>query len=166
MLESYLQLAVYVPEIRHRYRRRLQRAPFFPGYLFIQANLQEVKLSSINTTPGVVRLVSFGGAPQPIPDAAIEAIREAVARFNGQGGKLEHDFQLGETVLLRDGPLQGLMAVFAGPMRPSERVRVLINFLGGHWQAEVNVGLIEHVEAKPLEKRERRTRGHGRKIRK
>ncbi len=166
MLESYLQLAVYLPEIRRRFGRRLQRAPFFPGYLFIRANLQEVKLSSINTTPGVVRLVAFGGAPQPIPDAAIGAIREEVDRFNAQGGKVEHDFQLGDTVLLRDGPLQGLKAVFTGPMKPSERVRVLINFLGDYWQAEVNVGLLEHVDAGPADKRERRTRGRGRKIRK
>jgi transcriptional antiterminator RfaH len=164
-LESYLQLVVYLPELRRRFRGQVQRSPFFPGYLFVRANLQIVRFSSINTTPGVMRLVSFGGAPQPVPDAAIEAIRELVDDLNRLGVLPEHNFRPGDTVQLKDGPLQGLKATFAGPMKPSQRVRVLINFLGGCRKAEVDVHLLERVGPEPTTSRERRTRGQGRKIR-
>jgi len=165
-LESYLYLTVYLPEISSRFRQQGRRVPLFPGYLFARANLQVVRLSGINSTPGVIRLVSFGGMPQPLPDAAIESIRELVDSFNTRRGPSEHSFRLGEAVRFRSGPLQGLEAIFAGPMKPSERVRVLIEFLGQCRQAEVDPKLLEHVVAAPIAKRERRTRGNGRKIRK
>jgi transcriptional antiterminator RfaH len=163
-LESYLQLVVYLPEIRRRFRGQVQRSAFFPGYLFVRANLQIVKCSSINTTPGVVRLVSFGETPQPVPDAAIEAIHEVVDNFNRVSILPAHNFRPGEVVQLRGGPLQGLKATFAGPMKPSERVQVLIDFLGSCRKAEVDVHLLERVGPEPTAIRERRTRGHGRKI--
>jgi transcriptional antiterminator RfaH len=165
-LESYLDLVVYLPEIRRRFRGQVQRSAFFPGYLFVRTNLQMVRFSSINTTPGVVRLVSFGGAaPQPVPDAAIEAIREVVDDFNRLGVLPKHNFRPGDTVQLKGGPLQGLKATFAGPMKPSERVQVLINFMGSCRKAEIDVHLLERAGPEPTTGHERRTRGQGRKIR-
>jgi transcriptional antiterminator RfaH len=164
-LESYLRLAVYLPEIRRRSRRQVQRVALFPGYLFVQANLQEVGLSTINATPGVVRLVAFDETPQPIPETTIEAIRELVDSFNARGGQPEHGFRPGDIVRFKGGALQGLKAIFAGPMKPSERVRVLIDFLGSCREAEINVGLLERASSEPIAGRERRTRGRGRKIR-
>ena len=165
-LESYMYLPVYLPEISRRLRQKVRRVPLFPGYLFVRADLQVVRLSGINATPGVVRLVSFGGMPQPVPNAAIESIRALVDSLNARGEPPEHSFRPGEPVRFRGGPLQGLEAIFAGPMKPSERVRVLIEFLGQCRQAEVDPKLLEHVVAAPIAKRERRTRGNGRKIRK
>ncbi len=165
-LEHPMGLMVYLPEVRRRFRGQLQRAPIFPRYLFVRANLQEVRLSSLNAAPGVLRLVMFGEMPQPVPVAVIEALRERVDRINDRGGLLDHQFRPGEMVRLTDGPLQGLEAIFIGPMKPSERVRVLIDFLGQLREAEVDVDLVERSgSALPL-RCERRTRGRGRRIKK
>jgi transcriptional antiterminator RfaH len=165
-LEHYLGLAVYLPEVRRRFRGQIQRAPFFPRYLFVGANLQAGTLSCINAIPGVLWLVSFGGTPQAVPAEVIEAIREQVDSLNAWGGVPEHSFHSGDAVRLKDGPLQGLEAIFVGPMKPSERMRVLIHFLGRFSEAEVDVDKLEYVSSGSMPKRERRTRGKGRKIRK
>jgi transcriptional antiterminator RfaH len=163
-LEDQLGLAVFLPEVRRRYRREVQPAPLFPRYLFVRANLQAIPLSRINTTPGVLRLVAFASVPQPVPASVVRAIRERVDDLNAQGGLLEHHFHPGETVRLAAGPLRGLEAIFKGPMHPSERVRVLIEFLGQLREAEVDVDLLERTSPSPAPKRERRTRGKGRGI--
>jgi hypothetical protein len=56
-----------------------------------------------------------------------------------------------------------LEAVFLGPMTPSQRVRVLLDFLGTQREAEVALDSIERVAPPP--QRGRRTRGKGRQIR-
>jgi transcription elongation factor/antiterminator RfaH len=163
-LAEQLGLIVYVPQIRTCFRGQIQFAPFFPRYLFIQANLQEVSTSHINATPGVSRLVMFDYVPQPIPAIVIEALRQRMAQFNAQGGLPNHGFHPGDNVRLKAGPLRGLEAVFVGPMKPSERVQILVDFLGHHRPAEVHVSTLERTTAEPAPMQERRTRGKGRQI--
>jgi transcriptional antiterminator RfaH len=164
-LENLLGLATFLPEVRRRYRGQVQQAPFFPRYLFVQADLQEVQLSRINTAPGVLRLVSFGGVPQTIQASVVRAIREYVDHLNTHGGLLEHHFHPGETVRLTGGPMRGLEAIFMGPMKPSQRVQVLIEFMGHLRDAEIDSDLIERTNSSATPARERRTRGKGRRIR-
>jgi len=163
-LAHYLGLITYLPAIRRRFRGRVQQAPLFPRYLFVRANLQVVALSTINATPGVLRMVAFDARPQPVSAALIEALRQRVDLLNAQGGLPEHNFHPGEAVQLKDGPLQGLEAVFVGPMKPSERVQILIHFLGQLREVDVDVDMLERPSSMPTLKRERRTRGKGRRV--
>lgn len=162
-LSSQLGLEVYLPEIKCRLGDHEGLAPFFPRYLFIQADLQVVAKSSINATPGVVKLVSFSETPQPISGSVIEALRERIDRLNEQGGLLQTAFEPGSTVRLRHGPLRGLEAIFVESLEPQDRVRVLIEFLGRQRIAEVPVDALDLVTV-PDRHPPRRTRGRGRAI--
>jgi transcription elongation factor/antiterminator RfaH len=162
-LAEQLGLTVYLPEIKRRFRGQIRYAPIFPCYLFVRVDLQAVTLNRINNTFGVVRLVTIDDIPQPVPTSVIDMLRQRVDHFNTHGGLLNHSFRPGDTVRLKEGPLQGLEAVFVGPMKPSERVHILIDFLGRHREAEVDVDTLERAAA-AVPKRERRTRGKGRHI--
>jgi transcription elongation factor/antiterminator RfaH len=163
-LAEHLGLAVYVPKLRTRFRGQIQLAPFFPRYLFVQADLQAISITDINSTPGVSRLVTFGQIAQPISATVIEALRQRMAQFNSEGGLPNHGFQPGDGVRLKAGPLQGLEAVFVGPMKPSERVHILVDFLGHQRSVEVHVNTLERSAIDPAPRHERRTRGKGRYI--
>ena len=166
-LTDHLGLTVYFPEVKRQFRQQMQPAPLFPSYLFVRANLEDagpVSVNAIDAIPGVLRLVTFGGIPQPVPAAVIETLRKRTDELNNQGGLPNHPFQPGEVVRLTEGPFQGLEAIFIGPMKPSERVRVLIDFLGSLRDAKVDVCILESTKAAPSVKRERRTRGKGRHI--
>jgi len=164
-LEEQLNLRVYLPEVRRRLAGHGQRAAFFPGYLFVRANLWEIALSQINAIPGILRLVAFGEAPQPLPAKVVEEIRRRVDDLNAHGGLTPPSFQLGDTLRLTGGPFQGLEAVFLGPLKPSERVQVLLEFLGSLRKLELPVDQVERARDQPAPRRERRTRGKGRPIR-
>lgn len=158
MLEERLRVTVYLPQVEQRYRGGLQRASLFPGYLFLHTDLERIEVSAINAVPGVIRLVASGSVPQPVPDAVMDALQQRVAQFDAQGGLPQHPYHEGDPVRLIAGPLAGLEAAFVGPMRPSERVRVLLTFLGQLQEVEVPVAMLEPAQ------RPRRTRGKGRPI--
>lgn len=145
MLRSLLDLSIYLPEWKVYSRKKVQNVPFFPGYIFAQANLRKVALSQINATPGVLRLVEFGGTPQVVPAYVIEGIAERLKQMNGSQPQ---QFRQGDIVRLKhSGPLQDLEMIFVGPVGSSQRVNVLLNFLGRLKEAQVNIEALEKVRA-------------------
>ncbi len=169
VLRDFRGLNVFLPEYAMRSHGEMRRIPFFPGYFFIQADLQKVPLSQINSSPGVLRLVDFGGTPQSIPDHVVEEIAN---RLSQPDIFLLHPFQPGDIVRFKQpSPLQDLEMVFVGPITPSQRVHVLLNFLGRLKEVQVDVDLLEKVSHSdssqpPHSAHERYTRGKGRKIEK
>ena len=166
-LEKRLELEVYFPEVLRFYRHQWQLRPFFPRYLFVQADLHVTEAPAIHYSPGVIGLVSFGNVPQPVSHEIVEKIRKRVDALNAQGGLPRYDLRPGDPVRVVSGPLRGLEAVFQKPMRAGDRVRILLEFLGHLREAEVSIDDIERIgnRSTPKFKRRRRTRGKGRKIR-
>jgi len=160
-------IEVYVPMVRRRWRSTWRELPFFPSYLFARFSLDEIGHSSVAWTPGLRRVVAFGNQPATVPDEAVAMIRERLERITATGGLPTHGFQPGDEVRFTKGPLQGLHAVFEGPMTPSARVQVFIQFLGQANRAEVPVSELERVrDGERRRHRSRGTRGRGRTIRK
>lgn len=165
MLEERLSLTVYLPEVLQHYRGQPHLRPFFPRYLFVQADLDEVEASKINALPGVISLVSFGDRPQALSNEVVQAIRARIDDYNAAGGLPQRVFRPGDRVRLTEGPLQGLEAVFKGPVKPSQRVWVLLEFLGSLHAAEVSIDSIERAAPQHHHGPQKRgTRGRGRRI--
>lgn len=163
-LADILGLPVYLPEITRRVRGQVQRTLFFPRYLFVRVNLQEVSLHRLNMMPGVQELVRFGGTPQSIPANVVEAVRQQIELWNAQGGPPLHHFEAGESVRFKEGPLRGLEAIFVASTRPGDRVRVLIEFLGQLRTIELGVEMLTGTQVVSKARPGRRTRGKGRRI--
>jgi transcriptional antiterminator RfaH len=143
-------VAVYLPVVKvARVNPRARPvAPLFPGYLFAQADLEEVGQSAINWVPGVVRLVSFGGEPVVVPDAVIEHIKRRSAELEKSGEFGLGPFRHGDHVRITTGPLKDLDAVFDQRLSGKGRVRVLIEFLGRLTAAEVDPGALAKVDSR------------------
>src|SRR5262245_41923320 len=85
-LTNLLELPIFLPEITRRFQGQVQRTVFFPRYLFVRVNLQEVPLNRLNMMPGVQELLRVGGMLQPIPANVVEAIRQQLEGWNAKGG--------------------------------------------------------------------------------
>jgi len=109
-------------------RARKVRA-YFPGYMFVHADLDEVGLSVFQWMPHSVGLVSFGGEPAIVPDHLIYAIRQRVEDIAAAGGEVFEGLKPGDTVLIDYGPFEGYEAIFDARIPGSERVRVLLQLL-------------------------------------
>lgn len=103
--------------------------PYFPGYMFVNVDLAQVGVSTLQWMPGVARMVSFGNDFAPIPDYLIQAIREHVDAINLSNSKTFDNFKRGDTVVLRSGAFAGYEAIFDSHLPGHDRVRVLLKFV-------------------------------------
>lgn len=152
-VESLLQardVETYLPLVRVRPTnpRAHKIKAFFPRYLFARVDPAQTGPSALNWTPGLVRVVGFGGEPAVMPDAAIVRIRGRLAELE-EGGWLDPEgFRPGERVRVVEGPFAELEAVFDRRLSPGGRCRVLLSFLGRQVGCEVDTGQIERVTAR------------------
>lgn len=101
-------------------RVKIIEVPLFSGYIFGHFALQD--RLQVLTTVGVVRLVGLNGAPEPVPEEQIEAVRTMVEQ------RLPYDphpyLTEGMRVLVKHGPLAGAEGILVAKKK---RYRFVIN---------------------------------------
>ncbi len=127
------QLEAFLPRIPVRTvnPRARKVKPYFPGYLFVHVDLDQVNASTFHWMPGSAGLVCFGAEPASVPDGLIGAIRQRVSAIQEAGGEQLHGLKVGDRVRIDGGPFAGYEAIFDASLSDKERVRVLIQFLRG-----------------------------------
>ena len=162
------QIETYLPEVEiSKPRQARSRTPFFPCYLFVWADLGAMSLSQLQWTPGLRRIVAFGGRAVPLPDQVIDLIRRRLGEIEVAGGWSDQPFNPGDRVQIMDGPFKGLQAIFEGSASPGERVQVFLEILGRLSRAQVSVTDLKAAASSvetPHRNRPRRTRGRGRRV--
>ncbi len=139
-------LEAFCPRIRVQpvNPRARKNRPYFPGYVFVQLDLENVKRSSLAWMPGATGFVSFDGRPADVPENLVQAVRRRVDEINAAGGELLERMKPGETVLIQDGPFAGYEAIFDSRLSGLDRVRVLLNLLRNRQiPLELSVGQIQ-----------------------
>jgi transcription antitermination factor NusG len=109
-------------EETHRWADRRVRVemPLFPGYLFVR--IAAGQRMDVLQVPGVARMIGFGGAPVPVAEAEIEALRKSIVG----GMRLEpHPYlKVGRRVRVRNGVLSGVEGIL---QRKKEGDRIVIS---------------------------------------
>jgi len=128
---SIHNIDVYYPYIRVQpvNPRSRKTKPCFPGYLFVNANLDTVGTTVLKWIPGAIGLVDFGGEFASVPDDLLQAIRDHVDRINSANSETHGKFIPGDKVIIQSGPFAGYQAVFDSYLPGHERVRVLLRML-------------------------------------
>jgi transcription antitermination factor NusG len=106
--KGYQQFAPrYLSRMRWSDRIKIREKPLFPGYVFVRTPGTTVG-GLVCSTPGVVRILSFGGRPSAVPDSEIDAVR----RFTLLGKPLPAGhLNVGQKVEIRDGPFAGIVGI-------------------------------------------------------
>lgn len=138
-------IEVFYPRIRVNpvNPRARKIKPYFPGYMFVRADLKVVGLSAFQWIPFSRGMVIFDQEPAPVPDGLISAIKHRVEQVNASGGEIFTGLSKGDEVLIQEGPFAGYEAIFDVRLPGSERVRVLIKLLSQRQvPVEMHVGQI------------------------
>lgn len=148
-----------------------KREPFFPCYLFMQADLTKLSPASWQWTPGLRRIVSRGQQPIPVSTEIIQLIKNNLKELNAQiHTRQQHHFVPGEKVRVVNGPFKEMVAIFSELTSPGVRVRILMSVLGQQKRVQLDINDIEPIttnagtNVSQHSKRPRRTRGRGRRI--
>jgi transcriptional antiterminator RfaH len=137
--------SVYFPRYlkRRRHARRIEivSAPLFPRYMFVSVDMHTQRWRSIQSTVGVVRLISRGDRPVPVPADIIENLK---CREDACGLITLNErpkFASGDRVQILDGAFTSHLGLYEG-MNDSERVTVLLDLLGRKVRVSLNVEAI------------------------
>ncbi len=170
-LKEQMSLPVYLPESWSAAAGQRHRSPLFPGYFFLQVNLDRVARSTLDTSPGVLRLVGFDGAPQPVPWTVLQTIAEQIEARKACPAPTSPGLSPGDRVRMKEGSLQELDMVFLQSIPGGQRVSLLLKLMGRLNTVVVERDALEKVsqesESQPRNSppSTRFTRGKGRIIR-
>jgi len=146
-LDSVVGVQTYLPvlHVKPVNPRARKTRPFFPGYLFACADLEQVGLSVLRWTPGVAQVVCCGSRPVAILDHVIEEIRLRVATVQQEDPFGVGRFRHGDHVRIKAGPFEGFEGMFDTRIGAKTRVQILVEFLGRLTTTELDVRNIEKI---------------------
>lgn len=104
--------------------------PYFPGYLFVHADLDLVSISRLTYIPGGAGLVTFGDEPAFISDSLVCAIRQRVDALLESAEKTIAPLRKGDGVIIHEGVFKDYEGIFDMYLSGVERVRVLLSLIG------------------------------------
>lgn len=147
-LNTYLQaqgIVTFFPTIRVKpvNPRAARIRPYFPRYLFVYANLDEVGLSFFRWATGTACLVEFDGQPAVVPEYVIHQLKQHLETIEAAGGFTLDEFQKGTPVRIIHGPLAGYEAIFDLRLTGTERVQVMLDMLGRSVRVKIDANAIE-----------------------
>lgn len=126
------EIECFYPRMRvHPVNPRSRKVkPYFPGYLFIHVDLEDVGISPLKWMPHTLGLVTFGDEPASVPDHLIIALNKKIKEINEAGGELFDGLKKGDKIWIHTGPFSGYEAIFDHRLPGKERVKVLLQFIG------------------------------------
>lgn len=159
-MEDYI-FEVRVPteeavEIRNGNKKTVTRT-VLPGYVLVCMELTDESWATVRHTPSVTGFV--GHATQPVPLSMDEVekmlapavIAAASAKVGGtpkaaRRKKIEvADFEVGDSVLITDGPFAGVHASITEINANSQRLKALVDFMGRETPVDLTFAQVEKV---------------------
>jgi len=107
-------ITAFLPKVETLSRRKDRRKkiwlPLFPGYVFIRIPWEIKIYWEVLKTDGVVKALTMGGVPAPVPEEEISSVKIMVDSFLPLS---PHPFvRQGDRVVIDGGPLKGAQGIF------------------------------------------------------
>jgi transcription antitermination factor NusG len=133
-------LPLYRSVRRWKDRRVQLLLPLLPGYVFVRLALRD-RLQVLQV-PGVAKLIGFNGAPTPLPQEEIEALRKGLA---SDVRAVPHPYlTLGRHIRVNAGPLAGLHGILV-KRKNMARIVVSVELIQRAMAVEVDEADVEVV---------------------
>lgn len=135
-LRNVDDVEVFCPRLRYRKATRRGKIwwlePLFPGYVLAKFNISEME-RAVTFCQGVRGLVRFGAEIPAVPDSFVESLRNEVRARQDSHDEVftvSPTIQIGDEVEIAHGPLQGMHGTIIAVPTATERVKILLEFLG------------------------------------
>lgn len=137
---------VFCPRLRYRKATRRGKVwwveALFPGYLLARFDMPE-RGRAVRYAPGVSGLVHFREKVPRVPEDFVEELRKELARHpdpdRPETITVQPTLEVGEEVEVAHGPFQGFRGPVVEILPGPERVRILLEFLGGDKPVEMDL---------------------------
>lgn len=111
----------------------------FPGYVLIKMILTEESWYIVRNVRGVTGFVGAGGKPVPLTD-------EEIRSMGFEKMPVNINYEVGDTVQVASGPLEGFVGVVEEINMEKEKVRVLVSMFGRETPVELEFSQVQKVK--------------------
>ncbi len=136
-LREIENVEVFCPRLRYRKATRRGKIwwvePMFPGYVLAKFAMSDLE-RAVTFCQGVRGLVRFGSKIPSVPESFVEAIKLEIRNrkdsTEDEMVTLSPTIELGDEVEVATGPFQGMQGTVVSVPSATERVKILLEFLG------------------------------------
>jgi transcriptional antiterminator NusG len=122
-------------------QRRNTTRKFYPGYMFVQMDLNEKTFHLVKNTPKITGFLG-GTNPTPVPEKDISGIHSAMSEGKAKP-KPKVVFEQGDTVRVIDGPFSSFSATVEEVKPDKQKVKVLVSIFGRATPVELDFAQVE-----------------------
>lgn len=127
-----------VTEIKDNKRRDVERK-IFPGYVLVKMFMTDESWYVVRNIRGCTGFVGPSSKPIPLTD-------EEVAKLGVEQRQVEVSYEVGDSVHIVDGPLEGFIGTVEEIDTDKNRVRVVVSMFGRETPVELELDQAERVE--------------------
>jgi transcriptional antiterminator NusG len=138
-----------VAEIKGGQRRMVKRNRF-PGYVLVRMEMTDESWAAVRHTPAVTGFVGHGNQPLPLTLDEVERwlapkIEEPVRQPDEKKPVAVLDFEVGDSVMVVDGPFATLHATINEINADSQKVKGLVEIFGRETPVELSFSQIQKL---------------------
>lgn len=138
-------------EIRNGAKKTVTRTSH-PGYVLVRMDLTDDSWSAVRHTPSVTGFVGYGNTPVALDlEEVVKMLSPSViAKASAGAGQTSRrkkvevaDFQVGNSVMVVDGPFAGVHATIMEIHPHNEKVTVMVDFMGRETPIELDFSKVQ-----------------------
>jgi transcription termination/antitermination protein NusG len=122
-------------------QRRTTTRKFYPGYMFVQMDLNEGTYHLVKNTPKITGFLG-GTNPTPVPEKDIAAINTQMSE-GAVKPKPRISFDEGENIRVIDGPFANFSGIVEEVRPDKQKVRVRVSIFGRATPVELDFAQVE-----------------------
>ncbi|MEN3038658.1 MAG: transcription termination/antitermination protein NusG [Candidatus Kryptonium sp.] len=122
-------------------RKKSRVKAFFPGYILIEAEMDDEVKNFIRSVPSVVSFVGPKGNPVPLREDEVERFVGKVEEVGVE--RVDVPFRVGDSVKVIDGPFTDFSGVVQEVNSEKMKLKVMINIFGRKTPVELDFTQVE-----------------------
>ncbi len=126
-------------------KKRERKKRFFPGYMFVQMELNDRTWHVINDTPKVTGFVGDSKKPSPLKDREIKKLTQQAVEDATVEKKPRVVYEEGETVRVTEGVFATFNAVIEEVKEEQQKLRILVTIFGRPTPVELQFDQVEKI---------------------
>lgn len=126
-------------------QRRTSTRKFYPGYMFVQMNINERTFHLVKGTPKITGFLG-GQHPSPVPPRDISGVHSAMDTDKSKP-QPKISFEIGDSVRVIDGPFATFSATIEEVNGDKHKVKVLVSMFGRATPVELQFDQVEKITA-------------------
>ncbi len=119
-------------------KKRVKNKVFFPGYIFIEVEMDGQVQHVINNAAGVISFVGPKNHPVPLKNAEVDRIKARLEKEHEEVEIVEIPFKTGDAVKISDGPFADFVGFIEEINEEKQKIKVLVSIFGRETPVELD----------------------------